>query len=117
MRRPHPVRVPFPRRPGQHRLVEGNVEGSAHSLQHRAGSREQIPRVDHRWDAAGSFDLGLEDGDVIQSFNGIKLDSTAAGAKVLNQFVEADEFALELSDGTVRTVSADELSDLLGEGE
>ena len=59
--------------------------------------------------------LGLTDGDVIQSFNGIKLDSTAAGAKVLNQFVEADEFDLELTDGSVRTVSADELSDLLGD--
>jgi general secretion pathway protein C len=65
----------------------------------------------------GSFydKLGLKNGDVIQSFNGIKLDSTAAGAKVLNQFVEADEFDLELTDGSLRTVSANELADLLGE--
>ena len=59
--------------------------------------------------------VGLEDGDVIQSFNGIRLDSTAAGAEVLKQFAEADQFEIELTDGTVKTVSADELPDLLGE--
>jgi type II secretion system protein C len=52
--------------------------------------------------------LGLKDGDVISSVNGISIDSAAAGSKILRQFSQADEFEIELPDRTI-TVSADDL--------
>jgi type II secretion system protein C len=57
--------------------------------------------------------IGLADGDVIQSFNGIELDSTAAGAEVLAQFGQAENFEIVLSDGTVKTLSSEDLPELL----
>jgi general secretion pathway protein C len=59
--------------------------------------------------------VGLKAGDVITSFNGVDLDSAAAGARVLSQFVEADEFNIKTLDGTVLTVGPDELPGLLGD--
>ena len=35
--------------------------------------------------------------------------------RVLSQFTEAEDFEIELSDGSVKSISADELSALLGE--
>ena len=51
----------------------------------------------------------------IRSFNGIQLDSAAAGAKVLSQFVDADSFEIELANGDITTVGPDELAELLGD--
>lgn len=59
--------------------------------------------------------VGLENGDVIQVFNGIELDSAAAGAKVLTQFAQASHFEIELADGSVKTVSSEELEKLVAE--
>ena len=61
--------------------------------------------------------LGLSDGDIITSFNGVDLDTAAAGARVLNQFLEADEFEIELAGGDVMTLDAEDLQELLGSGE
>lgn len=58
--------------------------------------------------------VGLSEGDVIKSFNGVQLDSAAAGARVLSQFVEADEFEIELDDGQVMSVPPEELREFLG---
>jgi general secretion pathway protein C len=60
--------------------------------------------------------IGLADGDVIESLNGVKLDSTAAGAKVLSEFGEAETFEIVLSDGTVKTLRSDEIPALLDDG-
>lgn len=60
--------------------------------------------------------LGLSEGDVITSFNGIDLDTAAAGARVLNQFLEAEEFEIELADGDIMSLDAEELQELLGSG-
>lgn len=60
--------------------------------------------------------IGLGEGDVIKSFNGIPLDSAAAGARVLSQFVEAEEFVVELANGDTVNVPPDELRELLGSG-
>jgi len=57
--------------------------------------------------------MGLSDGDVITSFNGVELDSAAAGARVLSQFVEADEFEIELEDGNIMKLGPAEISALL----
>ena len=57
--------------------------------------------------------MGLSEGDVITSFNGVQLDSAAAGARVLSKFVEADEFEIELAGGEVMNLSSDELTELL----
>jgi general secretion pathway protein C len=56
---------------------------------------------------------GLEEGDIIRSFNGVRLDSAAAGAKILSQFVEAEEWNIETDGGTI-TIGADELEKMLG---
>ena len=61
--------------------------------------------------------VGLSEGDVITSFNGVELNSAAAGARVLSQFVEADEFEIELVGGEVMTFGAEEVADLFGPGE
>jgi type II secretion system protein C len=58
--------------------------------------------------------VGLSEGDIITSFNGVALDSAAAGARVLSQFVEADEFKIGLIGGEVMTVGSEELAELLG---
>jgi general secretion pathway protein C len=58
---------------------------------------------------------GLEEGDIIRSFNGVQLDSAAAGAKILSQFVEADEWNIETDGGTISIGSA-ELEKMLGQG-
>ncbi|MEE2672190.1 MAG: type II secretion system protein N [Myxococcota bacterium] len=58
--------------------------------------------------------LGLSDGDVITSFNGVDLDTAAAGSRVLNQFLEAEEFEIELAGGELMTLDAAELQDILG---
>ena len=57
--------------------------------------------------------MGLNEGDVITSFNGVQLDSAAAGARVLSKFVEADEFEIELAGGEVMNLSSAELTQLL----
>lgn len=57
--------------------------------------------------------IGLVDGDIIESFNGIELDSTAAGAEVLAQFGQAEDFEIVLSDGTMKTLSSDDIPALL----
>ncbi len=58
--------------------------------------------------------VGLSEGDIITSFNGVALDSAAAGARVLSHFVEADEFEIELASGEVMNVGAELLAELLG---
>ena len=57
--------------------------------------------------------VGLKDGDIIKSFNGIELNNTAAGAKVLTQFLDSDSFEIELADGTGLNVSKDEIDAFL----
>ena len=57
--------------------------------------------------------VGLSEGDIITSFNGVELDSAAAGARVLSQFVEADEFEIGLIGGEVMVVGAEQLAELL----
>ena len=57
--------------------------------------------------------IGLSEGDVIQSFNGIKLDNEGAGASVLAQLGEAEHFELVLSDGTVKSMSSNEMVELM----
>jgi type II secretion system protein C len=57
--------------------------------------------------------IGLSEGDVIQSFNGIKLDNEGAGANVLAQLGEAEHFELVLSDGTVKSMSSNEMVELM----
>jgi len=57
--------------------------------------------------------IGLSEGDVITSFNGVQLDSAAAGARVLNKFVEANDFEIELAGGEIVSLSSNELSELL----
>ena len=57
--------------------------------------------------------MGLNEGDVITSFNGVQLDSAAAGARVLSKFVEADEFEIELAGGEVMNLNSAELTELL----
>ena len=127
-RRPSPRRVPSAPAPPPIAEQLKELQLSASTMRNARDLLEQA-KITPKWEdgvmqgmelheiVPGSFydKLGLEDGDVIQSFNGIKLDSPAAGAQVLSQFAEADQFDLELSDGTVKTVSADELPELLGE--
>ena len=59
--------------------------------------------------------VGLKTGDVIRSFNGVPLDSAAAGARVLSQFVEANQYQIELQDGRSLEITPDQLPELLGE--
>ncbi len=56
--------------------------------------------------------VGLKEGDIIKSFNGVKLNSAAAGAKVLSQFVEATDFTIETQNG-ILSIAEDELAALL----
>jgi general secretion pathway protein C len=55
--------------------------------------------------------VGLKSNDVITSFNGVPLDSAAAGARVLSQFVNAETFEIGLKGGQIINVNA---TDLLG---
>lgn len=61
--------------------------------------------------------VGLKDGDIIRTFNGIELNSTAAGAKVLSQFIDADSFEIELADGTGLSISKDEIDRFMDLGD
>ena len=61
--------------------------------------------------------VGLKSGDVITSFNGIELDSAAAGARVLSQFVQAKEINIKTLDGGELTVGPDQLPGLLSGGD
>ena len=58
--------------------------------------------------------VGLQDGDIITSVNGIALDSAAAGSKILPQLTRAKEFEIELPDRTI-TVSAEEVLEMFGQ--
>ncbi|MCG8588821.1 MAG: hypothetical protein MJE66_05980 [Proteobacteria bacterium] len=55
----------------------------------------------------GSFyeQMGLEDGDILRKFNDIEINSPAAGAKILNEFSDAEEFVVTVRkpDGTETT--------------
>lgn len=62
-------------------------------------------------------EVGIESGDVIQSLNGIEIDSPQASSRLLTEFARADEFTIELADGEVIEVDSEELSDLLEDEE
>lgn len=58
----------------------------------------------------GFYDkIGLKDGDIVSAVNGIPLDSAAAGRQALTEFSRADELEIELSDGSVKTLSPEEV--------
>jgi general secretion pathway protein C len=57
--------------------------------------------------------IGLSDGDVVESLNGVRLDSAAAGARALGQIGDAEEFEIVLSDGTVKKIRSDEIPALI----
>lgn len=78
-------------------------------------SEGEMTGVEVRDIEAGSLyeKVGLKDGDIITSFNGIRLDSTGAAAQVLGQLAEAENFEIELSDGTVKALDPADLAELL----
>lgn len=52
--------------------------------------------------------LGFAEGDVITKLNDIEITSPEQSARVLAEFAEAEEFTVELDDGTVKTMSLNE---------
>ena len=80
-------------------------------------SAGEMTGVEVRDIEAGSLyeKVGLQDGDIITSFNGIKLDSTGAAAQVLSQLSEAEKFEIELSDGTIKALDPADLAELMAQ--
>ena len=54
--------------------------------------------------------IGLKDGDVIASVNGITLDNPSAASKVLPELASGGPVEIELSDGTTHSVSPEQIA-------
>jgi len=61
--------------------------------------------------------LGLENGVVITSLNGVAIDSPQASTKLLTEFTSAGEFKIETKSGQTIEVGAKELDTLMAENE
>ena len=59
--------------------------------------------------------IGIKSGDVITTLNGIAIDSPQASSRLLTEFTQAEEFEIELQNGTVHSVDAGQLEQMLGE--
>jgi type II secretory pathway component PulC len=59
--------------------------------------------------------LGIEDGDVISSVNGIPIDSAAAGSKILRELTDAEEFRIEREGKSPITFGPEQLEEALSE--
>jgi len=64
--------------------------------------------------------IGLKNGDVINSINGVRIDNPSAQRELLTAFTSANELVAEVTsaDGTKRQVKADAslLSNMMSEG-
>ena len=97
-------------------LIDFGVDGMAKIIP-KWEDGEMVGMELREIEAGSLYDkVGLSDGDVIKSFNGIDLNSPAAGARVVSQFVEADSFSIELLGGETMDIPAEELEHFLGAG-